>query len=108
MRDYFECTKVGVEFLQQTKNVFVSVEIIKATPEQIFEVFEDAHSWTVWAMPIQKVDWTSPKPYGIGTTRSVHMMFLTRPIMRFVNRRMFRKFKQYTETYAADAMVTPS
>ena len=25
-------------------------------------------------MPIQKVEWTSPKPYGVGTTRSVHMM----------------------------------
>jgi hypothetical protein len=74
MSDYFNCTKVSVEFLNQTKNVFVAREIIKATPEQIFEVFEDAHAWTVWALPIQKVEWTSPKPYGVGTTRNVHMM----------------------------------
>jgi carbon monoxide dehydrogenase subunit G len=169
MSDYFECTKVGVEFLEQTKNVFVATETIKATPEQIFDVFEDAHAWTVWAMPIQKVEWTSPKPYGVGTTRSVHMMgnmvgyeefvewergkrmaftfvgcsknatdkfienyrvtdlgdgsckvewhmametrgfsrhmmFLTRPLMRMANRRMFKKFKQYAEAYAADAL----
>ncbi len=45
-----------------------------ATPEQIFEVFEDAHAWTVWALPIQKVEWTSPKPFGVGTTRTVSMM----------------------------------
>jgi len=171
MSDYFECTPVGVEFLQQTPNVFVATETVRATPEQIFEVFEDAHAWTVWAMPIQKVEWTSPKPYGVGTTRSVHMMgglvghevfvewergarmaftfvgaskdatekfledyrvtdlgdgtcrvewhmamepkglsrhlmFLTRPIMRFANRRMFRKFRQYTEAYAARAGAT--
>ena len=169
MSDYFECTKVGVEFLEQTQNVFVATETIKATPEQIFDVFEDAHAWTVWAMPIQKVEWTSPKPYGVGTTRSVHMignmigheefvewergkrmafsfvgcsknatekfiedyrvtdlgdgsckvewhmametrgfsrhmMFLTRPLMRMANRRMFKKFKQYVEAFAADAL----
>ena len=62
MSDYFECTKVGVEFFEQTPNVFVAKEVVKATPEQIFDVFEDAHAWTEWAMPIQKVDWTSPKP----------------------------------------------
>lgn len=166
MSDYFECTKVGVEFLQQTRNVFVAREVIKATPQQIFDVFEDAHAWTEWAMPILKVEWTSPKPYGVGTTRSVHMMgdmvgyeefvewergkrmafsfigcskdatekfledyrvtdlgdgtcevewymamevrgfsrhimFLTRPIMRLMNRRMFGKFKKYAESYAS-------
>ena len=162
MGDYFECTKVGLEFLDQTKNVFKAQEIVEATPEQIFEVFEDAHAWTEWAMPIQNVEWTSPKPFGVGTTRTVSMsggldgfeefiaweegkrmaftfvgcnqntvesfledyrvtdlgdgtchvewymametrgfsskmMWMTRPVMRFANRRMFRKFAQYTE-----------
>ena len=171
MADYFECTPVGVEFLEQSKNVFVAEEIIKATPEQIFDVFEDPVSWTVWAMPIQKVEWTSPKPFGIGTTRTVymmggmdgyeefvewergkrmaftfigcskdatekfiedyrvtdlgdgtckvqwymgmeprgfskHMMWMTRPIMRFANRKMFSKFKTYTEEYAANAAAS--
>lgn len=166
MSDYFECTPVGVEFLERTKNVFVAIELVKATPEQVFDVFEDAHAWTEWALPIQKVDWTSPPPYGIGTTRSVymmgdlvghevfvewergkrmaftfvgsnkdatrsfiedyrvtdlgngtcrvewymamepngfsrHMMFLTRPLMRLANKLMFRKFRKYTEAYAA-------
>lgn len=170
MSDFYECTKVGVEFLERTKNVFVAEEIVRATPDQIFDVFEDAHSWTVWAMPIQKVEWTSPRPYGKGTTRSVymmgglvgheefvewergkrmafsfigaskpatekfledyrvedigdgtcrvqwymalevagfskHMMFLTRPIMRVMNRRMFRKFKDFAESYASGELT---
>lgn len=71
---YFECKKVGLEFLDQTPNVFKAEEIVRATPEQIFEVFEDANAWTVWAMPIQNVEWTSPKPFGVGTTRTVSMM----------------------------------
>ena len=74
MSDYFDCTKVGLEFLDVSDNVFVAREVVKATPEQIFDVFEDAHSWTVWALPILKVEWTSPQPYGVGTTRNVHMM----------------------------------
>ena len=74
MSDYFECTRVGTEFLEQTRNVFVAIEIVKATPEQIFDVLEDAHAWTEWALPIQKVEWTSPRPFGVGTTRNVHMM----------------------------------
>jgi hypothetical protein len=114
------------------------------------------------------VVWTSAKPYGVGTTREVHMMgdmigyeefvewergkrmafsfvgcsknatekfiedyrvtdlgdgrckvewhmameprgfskkmmFLTRPIMRIANRRMFRKFKKYTEARYSQA-----
>ena len=165
MSEYFECTPVGLDFLQQTKNVFRAEEIIKASPETIFEVFEDEHAWTVWAMPIQKVEWTSPKPFGVGTTRSVHMlgdmvgyeefiawepgkrmaftfvgcskdatekfledyrvtdlgngscrvewymameprgfsrnlMWMTRPLLRFANRRMFKKFREYTENYS--------
>jgi len=172
MSDYFECTKVGLEFLDQTRNVFKAEEIVAATPEQIFEVFEDAQAWTEWAMPIQNVEWTSPKPFGVGTTRTVsmmggmegyeefvawesgkrmaftfvgsnknatdkfledyrvtdlgdgtcrvewymameprgfsrHMMWLTRPIMRFANRRMFRKFKAYTEERASVSEATP-
>ena len=38
---------------------------------------------------------------------SRHMMWLTRPIMRFANRRMFRKFKAYTEERASVSDATP-
>lgn len=74
MSDDFECTPVGVEFLDTARNVFKAEQVIKATPEQIFEVFEDGESWTIWAPPIQKVEWTSPKPFNVGTTRTVSMM----------------------------------
>jgi hypothetical protein len=114
MSDYFECTKVGVEFLHQTKNVFVATEVVRATPEQIFDVFEDAHSWTVWAMPIQKVEWTSPQPYGVGTTRSVHMMGDMTGFEEFVEwergKRMAFTFigcsKDATEKFIEDYRVT--
>lgn len=69
----FACKIVDVDFLATARHRFYAEETITATPEQIFEVFEDPHSWTVWATPIQRVEWTSPKPFGIGTTRTVSM-----------------------------------
>ena len=72
--EYFECTKVGLDYLKSCDTVIKAEVVVHATPEQVFEVFEDAHAWTVWALPIQNVEWTSPKPYGVGTTRTVSMM----------------------------------
>lgn len=74
MTDNFECTPVGLTFLDTARNVFRAEQVVRATPEQIFDVFEDAESWTVWALPIQNVEWTSPKPFGVGTTRTVSMV----------------------------------
>ncbi len=73
MEQRFECQPVGMEFFQQAPFCFSADEEIRATPEQVFDAFEDAHAWTVWAQPIQKVEWTSPKPFGLGTTRTVSM-----------------------------------
>ena len=171
MSDYHECKPVGLDFLEQTSNVFKAEEVVRATPAQIFEVFDDAHASTEWAMPIQNVEWTSPQPFGVGTTRTVSMsgdlvgyeefiaweagkrmaftfvgcnkntvesfledyrvtdlgdgrcrvewymaletrgfsskmMWMTRPIMRFANRRMFRKFAEYTEARVCAARST--
>jgi len=68
-----ECRKVDASFLDTAPARFEATVDVDATPEQIFEIFEDAHAWTVWALPIQKVEWTSPKPFGVGTTRTVSM-----------------------------------
>ena len=35
---------------------------------------------------------------------SRHLMFLTRPIMRIVNRAMFKKFRKYAEGYASGVL----
>ena len=29
--------------------------------------------WTQWAPALKKVEWTSPKPYGQGAKRTVHL-----------------------------------
>lgn len=68
---FFECAPTDVDFFStaEVRNVY-SVEL-PVSPERLFQVFEDPESWPKWAPGIGKVVWTSPKPYGIGTTRTV-------------------------------------
>jgi hypothetical protein len=68
------CEKVGLEFFDEAPVKYVSVEEVKGTPERIFEVFLDADAWSTWAFAITDVEWTSPMPPEIGTTRNVTML----------------------------------
>jgi hypothetical protein len=69
-----ECKTVDVDFASNARFRFNAEREINATPEHLFELFEDADAWPAWAMPITNVEWTSPKPYDIGTTRTVSMI----------------------------------
>jgi uncharacterized protein YndB with AHSA1/START domain len=70
----FASTQVTPDYFSQAPYRFSATTVVDSTPEKIFNVFEDAQSWPQWAPPIQKVDWTSEKPYGLGTTRRVTMV----------------------------------
>lgn len=70
----FPCEKVGPEYFEETRWCFSAHEIVSATPERVFEVFSDAASWPRWAPPITKVEWTSPFPLEVGSTRTVTMI----------------------------------
>jgi hypothetical protein len=44
---------------------------LPVSPDVLFDIFEDPESWPKWATGIGSVEWTSPKPYQVGTTRTV-------------------------------------
>jgi carbon monoxide dehydrogenase subunit G len=67
------CERVGLDFIDHAPFRFVSTVDLAITPEQLFEVLDDAESWPQWATAITKVTWTSPQPHGVGTTRTVDM-----------------------------------
>ncbi|OBI77659.1 SRPBCC family protein [Mycobacterium sp. E740] len=67
------CERVSLEFVESAPFRFVSTVDLTITPEQLFEVLGDAQSWPQWATVITNVEWTSPEPRGIGTTRTVTM-----------------------------------
>ena len=67
------CQSVDMNFLESAPVKIVNSVDISATPEQIFSVFEDENSWPQWFTGIVDVEWTSPKPFGVGTTRTVNL-----------------------------------
>lgn len=73
MAKTYPCERVDVTFVDNAPYRFVSTVDLRITPEQLFDVLGDAASWPHWASVITHVEWTSPEPRGIGTTRTVTM-----------------------------------
>jgi uncharacterized protein YndB with AHSA1/START domain len=73
MTTMYPCERVDASFIQSAPFRFSNSVDLAITPEQVFEVLADAESWPQWAKVITKVTWTSPQPYGVGTTRVVDM-----------------------------------
>ena len=69
----YPCERVGLDFVDTAPYRFVSTVDLAITPEQLFEVLSEADSWSRWATAVAEVTWTSPEPYGVGTTRTVTM-----------------------------------
>ena len=68
---FLACQPTDVDFFTSAEVRNVYTVTLPISPARLFEVFEDPTSWPRWAPGIGKVIWTSPKPYGIGTTRTV-------------------------------------
>ncbi|PXW25896.1 UNVERIFIED_CONTAM: carbon monoxide dehydrogenase subunit G [Williamsia faeni] len=67
------CEPVDLTFFDSAPYRFRNSIDIGVTPEQLFEVLKDPDAWHEWLSSITKVNWTSPEPFGIGTTRTVEM-----------------------------------
>ncbi|MEE4349191.1 MAG: SRPBCC family protein [Pacificimonas sp.] len=42
-------------------------------PQMVWNALLDAKAWSEWLKAIERVEWTSPQPWGVGTTRTVHV-----------------------------------
>lgn len=73
----YSCREVDERFLDSAPLKFVNEVVIDATPGQTFDVLEDGDSWPKWFKDIVKVEWTSSKPFGVGTTRTVTLKTMT-------------------------------
>ena len=65
------CQSVDISFLNTAKVKVINTVEIKASAEEIFATFEDPDAWPLWFKGINKVIWTSEKPYRVNTTRTV-------------------------------------
>lgn len=113
--DRLDCDRVAMDYFVTAPCRIVVAETVAASPERIFEVFCDATSWTRWAFPITGVEWTSPFPLEVGSTRTVHMRGGMVGWEEFIAwepcRRMAFRFDQTITggptAFAEDYVVTP-
>jgi hypothetical protein len=68
------CRAVAADALTDLPECHVNAVDLACTPERLFEILADPDSWSRWAPGIRKVEWTSPRPYGVGATRTVSLL----------------------------------
>ena len=69
-----ECKNVNESFLSTARARGETTRTMSVSASQLFAAFEDGDSWPEWVPVIRRVQWTSPKPYGVGTTRTVTLL----------------------------------
>jgi len=116
MTDRFPCRRIDMSYFDTAPIRFTNSIEINATPQKIFDVFEDPESWPVWATVINKVTWTSPRPFGIGTTRTVdtqgniigHEEFIAWEHGKRMAFRFNESSKPGTDAFGEDYIVEPT
>jgi hypothetical protein len=58
------------DFLRPSRKVPCVRHLFACSPEMLWAALLDAESWLAW-LPVTRVTWTSPPPFGVGTTRTV-------------------------------------
>ena len=75
---------VGFSYLQSASQRFENSVDLACSPADLFAIFGDENSWPIWAPGFKRIEWTSPRPFGAGTTRTatlaggvkIHEVFL--------------------------------
>ncbi len=67
------CVRTGMEYFETAPVRIETRRTLHCTPEELFASFADASHWPRWVPPIEHVEWTSPGPVGLGSTRRVKM-----------------------------------
>lgn len=70
-KPFIPCEPTDITIFEEAPVRFDFSRELPVSPDTLFEIFEDPKSWPKWATGIGSVEWTSPKPYGEGTTRTV-------------------------------------
>ena len=73
----FACRPVTADFFATAPIVFRHGVDVPASAATVFSYFEDERAWPEWFSDITRVVWTSPRPFGVGTTRTVSLKTVT-------------------------------
>lgn len=71
MPRWYPLEPADADFLVSAPHVFRYEKRFAATPERVWESLTSDESLSAWGLSVKKVTWTSPRPFGVGTTRDV-------------------------------------
>lgn len=71
MPRWYPLEPADADFLVSAPHVFRYEKRFAATPERVWESLTSDESLSAWGPSFKKVTWTSPRPFGVGTTRDV-------------------------------------
>ncbi len=71
MARWFSLESADAGYFDTAPHVFRYEKHFAAPPEQVWESLQSDASVSAWSPAIKTVTWTSPRPFGVGTTREV-------------------------------------
>jgi hypothetical protein len=72
--NYNSCRHITLDEFEHLPIVLRSSTEISVTPAQLFDSLEGVDDWLTWVPLLRKITWTSPRPFQVGTTRTVEMI----------------------------------
>lgn len=71
MTRWYPLDTADADFLATAPHIFRFQKRFAAPPDKVWEQLTSDESLAAWSPMIKEVTWTSPRPFGIGTTREV-------------------------------------
>jgi hypothetical protein len=71
MARWYELEPVDEKVFSTAAQVYRFPVRLPVSPERVWESIASDESLAAWGLGVQRLTWTSPRPFGIGTTREV-------------------------------------
>ncbi|GFG54185.1 MxaD family protein [Mycolicibacterium agri] len=68
---WYPLQPADADFFESAPHVFTYQKRFAAPPAQVWEQLTSDASIAAWGPAVKELSWTSPRPFGVGTTREV-------------------------------------
>jgi hypothetical protein len=74
---WFDVEEAGLEFCEKSPYRIENEAVLAAPPERAFDIIVNGREQGRWFADFVACRWTSPEPYGLGSTREIELKLLT-------------------------------